>query len=55
MAEPMTPDEMERFEQDELHHERNRGDVGPASEQDEPWAPQEPASEEAPTPIPNPD
>ncbi len=53
----MTPDEMTRFEEDTLHgdDERNRGDLGPASEQDEPWAPEAPRSEDPPTPIPNPD
>ena len=50
----MTPDEMERFEQDALHQERERNrDLGPASEQDTPWSPEEPGATS--TPIPNPD
>jgi hypothetical protein len=57
MERDMTSDEMARFEEDTLHGEgeRNRGDRGPASEQDQPWAPQQPQSEDPPAPIPNPD
>jgi hypothetical protein len=55
MERDMTPDEMARFEEDEVQRdgERNRGDAGPASEQDEDWSPEQPVT--TPTVVPNPD